>query len=372
MPYYSINNKPTHLIINCDECISTINEKQGFFQCDTCKKNFHSHCKGIYGKNITRMAALHAWYCSAECSITIADQSTVSDDQQATDPNLNQLEYSEKPENLKEYVNKKFEMLHQLIVDSNKVLVKNISEIHHSQEFLCAQFDDLSEKFDRIAVENKNLKDKIKCLEAKQSEYEYTVNNLYEKLDSTEQHKISQNLIIAGIPRTEENPNNVIKTIFEKLEVNPEIINEIESINYINNSTKSNTVQNTKLIKVKFATLSSKEHVINKKASKKSLTVREINLRIEDDTNVNDNQIFFRDELTAFQLQLYRESKSIKDNHHFKYLWVKNQRIFLRQTDSSKIYNIKSKNDLIMIGKTLARLSNSSEIQHNSSILTSY
>lgn len=89
---------------------------------------------------------------------------------------------------------------------------------------------------------------------------------------------------------------------------------------------------------------------MDKKKTKRSLFANEIGLN-----TAPDRQIYIRDHLTTFKMKLFQEAKKIKYNLEFKYLWVKNSRIFLRQQADSVVYSIQSRND---INKIIAAFSN--------------
>lgn len=102
------------------------------------------------------------------------------------------------------------------------------------------------------------------------------------------------------------------------------------------------------------------------------MTFNELNLiypSISKQREIPNKQIYFREHLSNFQIQLYREAKAIKVNHYFKHLWIKNNIIHMRKTDDSKVYVVHSRNDIISIENLQER--HYDQI-NDSSLLSSY
>lgn len=91
---------------------------------------------------------------------------------------------------------------------------------------------------------------------------------------------------------------------------------------------------------VKFINEEKKDEFLRKKKSKGSLLSTELGLN----TNT-DQQIYIRDQLTPFKMNLFREAR-MKDTLNFKFLWMNGPNICLRKQEHSKVYVITSHLDI--------------------------
>lgn len=233
------------------------------------------------------------------------------------------------------------------------------------------QFSELNNTVTKLLNENKILKDQVQTLTETQEKYEQRINELEAKCDEYQQIEVSKNIIVSGLPQTNISSNNITQQIIIKLNINPDFHQTIEETQFLHQNPEN---QKSNLIIVKFKTIKAKQEFLQQKQVKRSLTIQELEIF----TNTNqENQIFFRDHLTKYQLNLYRHAKTFQATNHFKYCWIKNSSILLRNTDTSKVFTINSENDFIKI-RTLFT-NQEREIQNtslndtlSSSILSSY
>lgn len=360
MPYISADYKLNNEKFNCDVCHAEIVKAQAVFKCDGCGKNYHSSCKSIYGANIKRLASQPTWFCLDECR-----------EDYETNSNQHNLQ------NIKQKISKQsttvacdsqqFEQLKEFIKEVKNELIEKINIIHQSQEFICEKFDEIDNKIKLLTRENKMLKQDMSSLKSNQNKYQTIINEMESKFDIIQQDKTKNDLIIAGLPSKEIEPKIVLNAIFTQIDA-VEPIDNIESATYM--QTNSNHPENSSnLLLVQFKTQELKNNILLKKNQKQSLTLCELNLPFQN-KELTDRQIYFREFLTPFQTQLYREIKTIQTIYKFKYTWVKNRTIYIRYSDNSKIFSIRSRNDIDKLRKTLKPLRESSS--QNSSILSSY
>lgn len=248
--------------------------------------------------------------------------------------------------------------IHDKMMNRISTLEKSNSEIQLSQDFICTQFDEFNKKIKTLTTENKMFKNEILHLKQKQNKYEEIINTLESKIDSITQEKINNNIIIAGLPECNENPTDISNTIFDKLQVPESIRNEVNEVEFMSNKTKKST---SKSIIVKFKSLKSKEEMLSIKKNN-SLTVQQLNIfNTTNQNNFQDNLIYFRDRLTKFKLEIYREAKSLRNKHNIKHLWIKNSTIHMRKFDNSKVFIINSRNDLNILDAHLSVLEENTE-----------
>ena len=71
----------------------------------------------------------------------------------------------------------------------------------------------------------------------------------------------------------------------------------------------------------------------------KSITVRDFGFK-------SDDRIFVNEVLSEKQSRLLYKARTFKKDNNYKYLWTKNQRIFLRKTSDSDVKEITSEGSL--------------------------
>lgn len=356
MPYITSDKRPENFDERCDSCHKEIAPTHAYFNCDYCQKCFHPHCKLIFGSHIKRMALQKKWMCCTKC------QEKSDRNNQSTSSNT-----QGKPKILTKTPNTQTKtsssQLQELIKQVNDNMMKRFSDIQQSQEFLSAQFDEFNNEIKKLTMENKTLKAEIQQLKNNQTKYEDIINNLESKIDTVTQDKLSNNFIIAGIPNTNEKPSEIIRKICNHFELPEQTLNDIRDIYYITNKPNN---QSSRLISVKCQSIKLKQLIFSKKLTH-PLTVRMLGINNHD--SINDNLIYFRDELSSYKLQLYRESKALKTKHNVKHLWIKNCTIFMRKTDDSRIFQIASRNNLITFDRHHSAIIENTQEIHNNSIL---
>lgn len=336
MPYYdrAIQSPSFTVTSTCTVpgCGKNITKSQAVFECSTCKNLYHPHCKGIIGNHITRKAADASWYCSTACE-------SLSGDTTSTVPTSNS--------NIETVLNTLIARIDQESADVKSMF----AEIQKSQNFVCKELDDIKLELTKVTAENKILTEQCRELQEVTKHQTIKVNALESQLDLLYQRDMDNNLIIAGIPDNTNPPDQILRNVFERINCT-DALADVISINYI---TRNRTVHNKThknsldfMILVKFGKPETKQLVQrNKRSIKSMLFANEIGFQIE-----KDQQIFFRDHLTPYRLQLYRDAQHLKKEHNYKYLWIQNGNILFRKDEGTKIIKITSRNDFEKIQGT--------------------
>lgn len=320
-------------IRKCNICKKGFGEQECYVECDNCKLCFHLSCKKIE-QNITRAKAKDNWFCSQDCKQArgLSDSQTIRD-----------IEISkENPKmiDMLTSINVKMDKLSSdclLIQTAQSEMVVKVNKIEASYNSLVSKFDELEVKFNSIIVENQELKeDKVKDRSL--------IFYLESQLDQIKQQKLDNNVLIAGIPNKDIHPEQIFEKITNVLKLSLSI-NDLIKLEFIDTSKekhlKSQQQHNSNpLLLINFKQHSSKTLFMQKKKEIKMIFAEQLGF------DGFENQIYFRDHLTSFKSYLLREARIIKNNNNYKYLWVKDGSIFMRQDDKSKVFSIRSKNDL--------------------------
>jgi hypothetical protein len=222
-----------------------------------------------------------------------------------------------------------------------------ISDIKVSQEFICNEFDLIKIDIKNIVTENKILKKKCEVLEEAYQAHDDRLCSLEIHIDELHQQELNSNLIVAGLPDKLKDPKTMVLALLNALECE-ESISDVISCNYMtphNNFKQNPALPNEVKIIIKFRDSMSKNKVSQqKKKIKPILTSADLGFH-----HNHNNQLYFRENLTSFRNLLYREARQIKKSKNFKYLWIRDGNILMREAEGSRVIKIGSKADLIRI-----------------------
>lgn len=190
----------------------------------------------------------------------------------------------------------------------------------------------------QVIEENKHLNEKILNVERRERILEDRVNKLEMILDEPLRNERKNDIVLAGLPPNLTNTQ--INAIFAKLGTQSTNIKSIAPI-----IKKQEGKQESCLYVIKLISEESKMDVMSKKKKFGELFTAEFNL-----TGKN-NEIFFRHHFSPLQSKLYFEAKKIKINNKMAYLWFSQNKIFLRENSSSRIFSITNFNDITKINQ---------------------
>lgn len=358
MPYRSgsVNN----VGLQCVKCQYEITAVQNYLECDICHGTYHLKCENLLGKHINLIAEEPSWLCK-NCktkSQKVGAVNTESYKRKLNDTQSKSTESLAKKANIEGTSDDKFDKLMSLIATSHAELKSlmetmevTITEVKVNQSFLSEQFDSINKKIDNVTSDQKNLKKDFGVLAKSQNDTSRIVSNLQYEIDILKQRDLANNIIVGGLPKNAD-PSSTITKIMKILDMKTTIedITEARILTNKNNEPHSLQINNNEIQKnlmiVKFKRNEDKKELMEKKKSKKSIFTFELGLN----TN-RDDQIYIRDHVTSFKMNLFRETKILKDQLKFKHLWMNETRILLRKDDASKIYSINSTADLEYIKK---------------------
>lgn len=203
-----------------------------------------------------------------------------------------------------------------------------------------------------VLTENTLLKQKVTELESHLTNstteiksLNRTVQSAFEEIEYLKEISINKNIILAGIPNRQQLPKTVAVAVFKaiKAEVNEA---QITDCFYIG---KEKGPHN--LILVKLHSSLQKKEILLKKKLHKNLFPEQLNLYSKTDCGASSssfpiNQIFIREELTRAKRELFRNTRTANNQLKFKFLWIKNSNIYLREAENTEIIKIRSSADL--------------------------
>lgn len=196
------------------------------------------------------------------------------------------------------------------------------------------------------------------------------IAKLNSKIDSMEQQSKSDCLQINNVPskvnEVKNDLENIVINIGKVLTI-PITADDIKSVhrigrtkhqnasNFANNPRKSTsttaideTVQRPNPILLSFKNQELRDNMLQSYRSKRTILHSDIG---QISGSHSDNKIYVNERLNSNRHQLFIQAKSFQKQHKFKFLWTKKGNIFLRQTESSKIFRVFSNSDFERIAR---------------------
>lgn len=223
----------------------------------------------------------------------------------------------------------------KLILAEIKDMKKNLKEFKTSQDNQAAEFRAI---FKELKEENSNLKVTVKNLTKQNTQLNTEVSRLSIGLNNLYQDKLSNNLIVSGIPGSEsEDLEKLVVNLAKELKVklSPADFTVRRIISKVNNKFNNLLIEFTD-IKFKLTLLQNRKKI--------SLVPSKLGFNSED-----KREIFFFHHLTRQNQQLLAEARILKSDYSFKFVWYQNNQILARKVERSKIVSIRSSADLVGI-----------------------
>lgn len=214
-----------------------------------------------------------------------------------------------------------------LMIEMNRKLglaLSEISELTKSVKYMSDKYDEL---FDEVKI-LRVVKEKYDVLNVQLSELENRMNEF-------DQYSRNKNLEIKGV---EEMPNENLRVTIAKLankigaaSVSEKDIDVVHRINNRNNREPRDII-------VQFKDRESRDKIMERRREK--VTSNEVT------NGKTEKVIYVNDHLTAYNKKLLWETKSRCREIHFKFIWTKDGKIFVRKDENERAYRIRSEDDI--------------------------
>lgn len=205
-----------------------------------------------------------------------------------------------------------------IINNQTKKDAYTIGDIMEKLTEMDKKYTKLLERYEEQTIINRELREELQLIKR--------------TLNTREQHELNNNIVIQGVPRKE---NEKVEEIVEKIAKTLNVINNADKM-YRLGSGSGNTAAPIKVI---FKNADDKKKWMLAKKSKE-VTTAVFGL------NNNPTPIYINHDLTKQNLILFKAAKQFKKDNNYKYVWINNGKILLRQTDTSKTILIEDESDL--------------------------
>ncbi|PZC81038.1 hypothetical protein B5X24_HaOG213560 [Helicoverpa armigera] len=215
------------------------------------------------------------------------------------------------------------------IQKSNLEIEKSISFINTSYEEMKTRLEDLERE--RIGYEKRLCDLENRCSEK-------IVATLEAKIDLMEQQARQCNIEICNLP---DKRNENLLTIFQAIGTAlnfPVSQNDILSISRVPHARQGDNKPKNIIIKLKSRIL--RDNLISAYRKKKTLKSDELGI------SGGIQPVYINEHLTLKNKALFRKCKEAARKHGFKYIWIKNATILVRERDGATAFAVRSEIDL--------------------------
>ncbi|CAK1585738.1 unnamed protein product [Parnassius mnemosyne] len=307
-------------MVVCGRCCEEVSSA---IQCSSCRKFFDFPCSGITEVGYRKLGDRQATWRCASCKVGHLSSRSESPLPEARQPTLDTIMFE------LQKLSCQLTPLQEVINDIRSIK-NDISELRKFNENVKEKMDTFDKRIQAIENANQEL-----------SSLKLQLRKLEDDVNEKDQWLRSNNVEIKGVPfKPGENLFDIIDKLGNKITY-PVPKN---AVNYVTRvQTRDTGSSNTKPIIVSFTNKYMKEDFIA--ASRHS----KLNISAEDIGLKGKNRIYINDHLSYAKKMLLNKTKTLTKEKNYQYVWVKHGKIFVRKTDTSYVFNIKSESDLVKI-----------------------
>lgn len=220
------------------------------------------------------------------------------------------------------------------IIYEHSQLKKEVNDITESLNFHIKSQEDLKTRVDTLSTHSKE----VKGLQSEIMDLKQTVNDLQNEQNIQQQKERLLNLEISGIPeKRNENLLDYLVSIANIIGVN--LSNE-DIIRIHRVQPRIQLPGKPKNIIAHMKSLHIKDTIISGIRKNRGLSTIDLGIPGE------SRQIYVNEHLSPVYKQLYKNTRDAVKSSNFKYVWIRNCKIYVRKDDTSPAILVKDVNDL--------------------------
>ncbi|CAN7985824.1 unnamed protein product, partial [Ixodes hexagonus] len=345
--------KPTIMTLVCDACQKGILPDGRHMTCAVCDHNYHlgKTCSGIADSTFTAMSPdkKEKWRCKvcrSKSNRADLEGADVSSDAisscESTTLAAQILAINEKLDpllSLKASVNSLLELpgkVNELLLlkPSIDLMKVTVEEVQTSISSLGKKYDSLLATVSAHATGMNELRTEVVALKDTVSEQAHTIQSLQTELNDADQRGRQHIMEIHGMNVI---PNEALPSILaglaDKLEIAGHQSADVVSVFRLPGKRAINPP-----ILVKFASVAAKDKWMQARSKLRQLS--------------RDNPpetLYFNDSLTQTNRELFWQARARGKEHGYKFVWVKNARIYARKDEGASPVRIQQRSDLDLI-----------------------
>lgn len=325
----------------CNACQKEIVADKDNVTCSGCKQDFHYHCAGFTEKTLRGVkSGSKKHFCQKCLQSANPDGKNLIKPQSTTSVHEAEAEIPNKSLDAKKSVIPTYLEKDSDIVDHDDLktfIAKKFTEFQTSLEYHIKMVSDLTENIKELKSEVVNMKENQLKIEAENTQLKADLVQVKVELMELQQYTRRTNVEISGLPELEhEDIRSVVSSVFKHIKLD----NFASAVTMHRVPTRRH--DNHKPIIVQFNNKFERDQCLQK-AKQCRFIASDINPRF------TTSPVFVNEHLAPATKRLFYLCKTFKNEHGFKYCWIKEGKIFLRQGDNARVYRIQKENDLLNV-----------------------
>lgn len=321
--------------MKCRSCDDNIHFPEEVYKCCVCLEYFHPICIGSREEKFRKLSkeVKASWKCSKCVNASSTETSKGLPNQQTANlstPPVKDILL----ETVLAEINNKLDKLQEENASLKSELFQQLNEVKCSLDFNSETMKDLTTKNANLEKEIQDLKMTLNATLEENKSLKNKVDDLTLEIVDLQQYSRRSNIEICELPETvDENPKQLVEKMLESLEVG----NSCKIIAVHRVPTK-NPKKKPPII-VQFQNKTERD-VCLKAAKVKKLNASDFN------STFSSTPVFVNEHLCRAMKSLYFETRKFKKANNYKYCWIRDSKIYLREKDGSKAIKVRKITDI--------------------------
>lgn len=335
----------------CQACNTEIKADEKQVKCVYCSNSLHMKCAGLSESRYNKIQKTHNYYCSNQCasshesskkmdellaSMKCLQTSLDSINKKCDENSMNQKRTDDAMKNLSVSI-------HELSKSQSEIK-SSVEEVKSSQMFISAQYDDIKSLHEELKKDFAGCVNKVSDHDGQILALNKTIMDMKKRLRLAEQSGLKNEIIINGIPREVSLSEPTIVTKVAAAVGVQLFSTDIERTQRARNG----------MILVEFVNSKVRNDILRARKGK-SIYVDEIDFgdavlpacsRSSPNNKRYHTKVFINENLSRETRSIFREAKSLRVSHGYKYVWCNKGNIYCKRDDSAEVYIIDSVEDL--------------------------
>lgn len=352
----STNRNKRLAMEECLVCHIDIKPDEKQVKCVYCSNTLHLKCAGISESRYNKVQKSHSYYCSIQCESShttnkkmdelLATMKCLQTSMDKVNGKCEENGLNQKKTD--EAVKKLAVSISELSKSQNEVKI-SMEDVKSSQMFIADQYEDIKSLHEGMKKDFASCLSTVSDHDVQIRSLNNSVNEMKKRLRLAEQISLKNEMVINGIPKDLSLGESTIVTKVAAAVGVQLFSTDIERTQRTRNG----------MIQVEFSNTKVRNDILRARKGK-SIYLDEIdfgttvlpsesspsNSRSSPNNKRYHTKVFINENLTRETRLIFREAKSLRASHGYKYVWCNKGNIYCKRDDSTEVYVIDSVEDI--------------------------
>lgn len=335
----------------CLTCNTEIKADEKQVKCVYCSNSVHMKCAGLSESRYNKIQKTNSYYCSNPCEsshVTNKKMDELLANMKGLQTSLDSInkkcdENSANQKRTDDAMKYLSVSIGELSKSQSEIKI-SVEEVKSSQTFISAQYDDIKSLHEEMKTDFASCLNKVSDHDGQIVALNKTIVEMKKRLRLAEQSGLKNEIVINGIPKELSLGESTIVTKVAAAVGVQLFSTDIERTQRARNGMLLVELSNSKV-----------RNDILRARKGKSIYVDEIDFgnavlpagsRSSPNNRRYHTKVFINENLTRETRSIFREAKSLRVSHGYKYVWCSKGNIYCKRDDSAEVYVIDSVEDL--------------------------